>query len=751
VHGSDRPRRRRREPRRAPVVRRERPTGRSGDPPDLASSRRSGIAAGLVGAGLYLVLYVRVALSQLNHYAHPAGLDLGLIGVVPGQAVGTLLRAVWPLVLGTNLILAAFHVGVGFTLGLLTGAAWDRLCRRLGRRPSPCTHVVAVAAWLVLIAGLAFATVVTRYPFQYDRLLHRRGGVAQRVQTMLTGHAHPGILELATWGAIAAVVLPPLLRAVTRRPALVGLGLIAASVVAWDRHAPAVGRNEGPNVVLVLLESAHPDYLSVNGYPRPTSPALERLVAAGGVTFTDAWAHANGTVASVVTIMTSRYAHQHGIRTMFHNDDFATRGVPTLPAVLRARGFATRVVADWDGDVTYFNERVLPGFDQYDVADFGVVNYITQIYAQHVVFYALTDNAVGHRVFSTFYRAGGGYAPAGGDEYYRDRIDGHLAELAGTRRFFLTVFFAAAHVNYRCPYPYYTYFTDPAYTGPSKYQAVVRPRASSGPPAEAAQIVGLYTGCLRAEDDDVGFVVAALRRLGLDRRTVVVVTGDHGERMPDRTSFRYGRNGAWLDPAQFRVPLVIFAPHLRPASPRVPATARHVDLMPTVLDLVGVPAPPGVQGESLLPRMTGAGRARAVDVFGETGFHWTPVGRPFLAYPPIADVVSLRVSAGGGLVPRYFLRPDCVARIDLAKHRFLRTAGFQLNYRPLVVGARTELYHLAADPEMRHDVAAVRPDVTADLKARLFAWALDNPLLVVRDGELSTRDPEARTRCAPRG
>ena len=139
----------------------------------------------------------------------------------------------------------------------------------------------------------------------------------------------------------------------------------------------------------------------------------------------------------------------------------------------------------------------------------------------------------------------------------------------------------------------------------------------------------------------------------------------------------------------------------------------------------------------------------ALDVLGETGFHWTPVGPPYIGYAPLADVVYLRVDPSGALLPRYFLRADCVARIDHAKHRFLRRSGFQLNYRPLQAGARTELYDLTQDPDLQHDLAGERPEVVADLKPRLLAWALQHTELAVRDGELSTRDPRDRERCAP--
>lgn len=708
-------------------------------------------SAGLLGASLYLAIYLLVAAQQLIRYAHPAGMDLTIAGIVPREAIGILVRALSPVIVTTNVVLLLFHVATGAVLGILAGRFWSAAFRLAGRTCSRRLGLLLAAASLVTIAALAFATVAVRYPFQYEHLFNAHGGLPRRLQVFLTSHVPPGVLDASLWTLVGLLALPTILRAARRWPivavvaAATGLG-----VAGWSRPHPATGANEGPNVVLILLESARPDYFSVNGYPRPTSPNLERLVAERGVTFTNAWAHANGTVASVVTLMTSAYSYRHGMRSMFHSEEFAKPGLLTLPALLRAHGFATRVVTDWDGDVTYFNDRVLPGFDQYDVAEFGVINYVKQIYAQHPLFYALTDNGPGHRAFATFYRAGGGFAPAGSNLYYRARIESHLAELAASKRFFLTVFFADAHFNYRCPSPYYARFTDPAYEGINKYAARSNPFATTGPEREARQITGLYAGCVAAFDDNIGLVADALRRFGLDGRTVLVVTGDHGERLPDRRSFRYGRNGAWLDPAEFRVPLVIVAPGLAMPRRNVGAPARHVDVMPTILELVGLPIPPGVDGMSLVPLMTGEISDRPADVLAETGFHWTPVPPPYLGYPPMTEVVMLRLDPRGALIPRYFLRPECLARIELARHRFIRTDRYQFNYRPTVDGARTEFYDLTADPDLEHDLVEAQPAGAADLRARLFAWALGNPELTLRDGRLATRDPRDGARCAPR-
>jgi len=679
-------------------------------------------------------------------------MDLTIGGVVPQEAVGILVDSLWPVIVRVNAILLGFHVIAGGLLGFVAGRFWDAACRWLGCRLSCCRRTFLVGMSLVVVTALAFATVVVRYPFQYDHLLNARDGLLRSLQQTLTSHADPDLLELATWAAIAILAWPLIVKATCYRPAaatLISLAVLGMGGPTISR--PGAWANAGPNIVLILLESARGDFFSVNGHPWPTSPRVDGLVAEGGVSFTRAWAHSNGTVESVVTIMTSAYPHRHGIRSMFHSEEFARPGLPMLPALLHQRGYAARVVTDWDGDVTYFNERVLPGFDRYDVAEFGVVNYVKQIYAQYFLFYALTDNALGHRLFSTFYRAGGGFAPAGGDAYYRTRIAAHLAELATAPRFFLTLFFSNAHMNYRCPHPYYHRFADPAYAGPNKYQALshVLHERPEGLEKEARQITALYAGCIAALDDNVGFVADALRALGLADRTILVITGDHGEKLPDRRSFWYGRNGAWLDPSEFHVPLVVIDPRIAVARRTVSSPARHVDILPTILDLAGLPIPDTVQGVSLVPLMTGATADLELEVFGEAGFHWVPVRPPYRGYRPMTQVVELRRAPGGALIPRYFLRPECLARMEEAKPRFVRTGRYQLNYRPLVTGARVELHEWVVDPAGEQNLAGARPDLAARLQSRLFAWALDDPELTVRGGHLEAHDERTASACAP--
>jgi hypothetical protein len=112
-------------------------------------------------------------------------------------------------------------------------------------------------------------------------------------------------------------------------------------------------------------------------------------------------------------------------------------------------------------------------------------------------------------------------------------------------------------------------------------------------------------------------------------------------------------------------------------------------------------------------------------------------------------VVTLRVDRQGSLIPRYFIRPDCLPRIELARQRFIRTDRYQLDDRPTPNGSLVELYDWRADPDLERNLATSQPAIAADLRARLYAWALGSPDLALRDGHLTTRDPHGLDRCAP--
>ncbi len=123
-----------------------------------------------------------------------------------------------------------------------------------------------------------------------------------------------------------------------------------------------------------------------------------------------------------------------------------------------------------------------------------------------------------------------------------------------------------------------------------------------------------YNGEIAFADSQVGRVVSELRKLGLYERTVIVVMGDHGESLGDHGE---GTHGFFIYDSTTHVPFVIRAPFALTGHRRVADPVRTVDVMPTVLDLLGVPEPKGMSGVSLVPLMTGARPELGLDAYSE--------------------------------------------------------------------------------------------------------------------------------------
>jgi arylsulfatase A-like enzyme/Flp pilus assembly protein TadD len=109
-----------------------------------------------------------------------------------------------------------------------------------------------------------------------------------------------------------------------------------------------------------------------------------------------------------------------------------------------------------------------------------------------------------------------------------------------------------------------------------------------------------YDGEVAFVDSSLGKLFAALEKDGLNGRTIVILTADHGESLGDHGESTHGYFA--YNPA-IHVPLIIAAPGLKPRRSSEPAG--HADLVPTVCDLLGIPIPEGLQGLSLRPAMDG--------------------------------------------------------------------------------------------------------------------------------------------------
>jgi choline-sulfatase len=144
------------------------------------------------------------------------------------------------------------------------------------------------------------------------------------------------------------------------------------------------------------------------------------------------------------------------------------------------------------------------------------------------------------------------------------------------------------------------------------------------PPEPFASRYGsdLYVGEIAYADSQIGRLFDALDRQQLLEETLVIVAGDHGESLGEHGERDHG---VFIYESVLRIPLMIRAPGVTPR--RVSPVVRLIDVMPTVLDILGLPSP-AIDGISLLALMRG-GRGQALEAYSESEYPrqlgWSPL------------------------------------------------------------------------------------------------------------------------------
>ncbi len=124
-----------------------------------------------------------------------------------------------------------------------------------------------------------------------------------------------------------------------------------------------------------------------------------------------------------------------------------------------------------------------------------------------------------------------------------------------------------------------------------------------------------YDGEIAFDDAALASLFETLQRLRLADHTLLAVVGDHGESLGDHGE---DTHGMFVYDAALRVPLILWRPGRLPAGNVVRPLVRTIDLAPTLLELLGLPPPPAIDGRSLLPLVEGTQAAPVATLYAET-------------------------------------------------------------------------------------------------------------------------------------
>jgi arylsulfatase A-like enzyme len=302
----------------------------------------------------------------------------------------------------------------------------------------------------------------------------------------------------------------------------------------------------GPSLVLLSIDTLRADHLGAYGHPRATSPFLDEVLADGGSVFEAFMAAATSTDPSHMTMFTSLAPLVHGVTTGLKGLSVPT---VTLAEVLRARGFATGAFTE--NGLLAHGRGFGRGFGQYKENKSPIF---------------LSPNGQVEAVF------------------------------AQARRFL------EAHAQERIFLFLHTYQVHAPYVPPLEYRKLFAGGDDWRLARTASEMANDYDREIRYVDDQLREFFSWMRDRDLDEQFLWVVTSDHGEQF-----LEHGCLGHECAPYQevVHVPLIFHGPGI-PARRRVASPVAHIDLMPTLLDLLGVATPVQAQGISLAGAVRGA-------------------------------------------------------------------------------------------------------------------------------------------------
>lgn len=444
---------------------------------------------------------------------------------------------------------------------------------------------------------------------------------------------------------------------------------VALLVTAWISVAAltvcSAAAADRPNIILIVTDDLGWWDLGVYGNKTIETPVLDRL-ASEGARLTHFYASPVCTPTRA-SLMTGRHYQRTGAVDTYRGRDVMDPSEVTLGQVLARQGYRTGLVGKWHlGRYMKYhpNQR---GFGEFfGFWQYGLIND-----------YFDTDELFDNRL------------PVKTVGYVTEVLTNRALDFIERHRrapFFLYLAYNAPHAPYLVPDSYI-----------EKY-------LKKGLPISEARIYGMIT----ALDENIGRVLDRVERLDLKDDTIVIFMSDNGGVSRHfRAGLRAGKGSVYE--GGIRVPLIARWPGRIRAGAVVDAPAQHVDVLPTICEIVGAPLPAGrpIDGKSIFPLL----RDGRGDSPHEYLFHqWNRV-RPAMSQPA-AEEAQRAFGDARRFSPNWAVQ-------QVGGYKLVATAEDNTS------DIRYQLFDLRQDPAEAIDLSARRPEIVSALKAKFGEWFAD--------------------------
>ena len=454
------------------------------------------------------------------------------------------------------------------------------------------------------------------------------------------------------------------------------LGFWGSPVIRSREMMSSLGTSGGvlgdlpQGVVLIVGDTLRCDHLEAYGYSRPTAPMLARM-ASEGILFRDTQSQGVWTKVSVPSILTSLFPITHGIVDL---TDRLPASAITIAEAFQQAGYATWASSSvaFSGQLSNLHQGVEVLHERASVLEDG--SKTARPFVDRLLPWLEAHRDIPFFVFLHVFDPHSPFEPR--PPYNTMWVDNQRNEtfqkqLEKVRKF----------------------ITDEAMRTrglPSREEL-----AKAG--VDASTFVQFeedwYDGSIRGMDAEIGRLMEMLEQLDLDDRTLVAFVSDHGEEF-----LEHGRHwhGNTVYGEMTNVPLILSWPEHLPEGVVIGETVQSIDLMPTLLELSGIPTPEILQGKSLVPLLFPEGREEAAEQLRSRPVFSERKRIPSVQTESPLDRDSFAVVAEGWKLIHNIRRPADYPEWELYEHR--------------------------KDPLDLKDLAAENPDVIARLQRELERW-----------------------------
>jgi arylsulfatase A-like enzyme len=514
-------------------------------------------ANAVVQPGHYFFLYLVVPIL--------AWMGIGVVvTLLTGSVAATLAGAREPR------SLLGLHAGALAFLGVFSAAAaWVGVVAALLQNVGmPAGHGVAAALWLAAVAlSLGVAATVGAAATWY-------GQVSERPLRYATG---------AVLLATPLLLWPPI--------------WFFATDWKWttSERAALAGALKRPNVVLISIDTLRADHLGSYGDAHGLTPHLDQL-ARDGLSFDQAMSASPWTLPAMASLFTGLYPRHHGAGVITNGRTPLGRsalpsGSWTLTTALQEQGYRTHAVVT--SPYLALRYGFGNGFDSYENVTIESEAFLSfaDTTAVRLFDWVRPDLIIGDR----------------GESVSR-RAQRWLATVESDRPFFLWLHYIDPHPPYsragatrhKSMRGDLSFGMEDAHASTIALTSPDVARLRSGEirlnAEEKEAVRELYRAEVASVDSAVGLVLDTLREQGLQDDTLVVCVADHGEEFWEHGSVEHGHT---VYEELVRVPLLMRWPGHLPAGRHVAPLVRVIDIVPTVLDLLGLPQPARLDGASM--------------------------------------------------------------------------------------------------------------------------------------------------------